>query len=224
MLRRVVTPGVAISLLAAACSGQAMHASIGEAEASLCLHLAPGGRIFFASVTPDAESVAGFVAALRVDARLLDEAGEHDRANQVGALADSIEEHAPDHSNRARVYLRDGLDDVAVKAIQSELESVPGVTVVSFESKRDAFERFKRLFRDQPELVEGVTPDALPASFLVGLDALSTTELQARMSGTAGVETVIASRLLDLLPERDLELAFTLTGDCPAPSGAPPAP
>jgi cell division transport system permease protein len=40
---------------------------------------------------------------------------------------------------------------------------------VFYESKEDAYERFTELFRDQPNLVESVDPDVLPASFRVKL-------------------------------------------------------
>jgi len=53
--------------------------------------------------------------------------------------------------------------------LREDLESQPIVDEVLYESKQDAYERFTELFRDQPNLVEAVEPDILPASFRVSL-------------------------------------------------------
>ena len=53
--------------------------------------------------------------------------------------------------------------------LQKDLEATPLVQKVYYESKQDAYKRFKEQFKDSPDLVQNVTPDALPESFRVKL-------------------------------------------------------
>jgi cell division transport system permease protein len=55
------------------------------------------------------------------------------------------------------------------KQLQSDLQSTPLVEKVYYETKEDAYKRFKEQFKDSPDLVQNVTPDALPESFRVKL-------------------------------------------------------
>jgi cell division transport system permease protein len=54
--------------------------------------------------------------------------------------------------------------------LQRDLEAQPVVAQVFYESKREAYERFTRLFADQPALVEAIDVATLPASFRVKLE------------------------------------------------------
>src|ERR1700759_4276153 len=54
-------------------------------------------------------------------------------------------------------------------ALRGELESTSGVESVVFESRQAAFERSKRIFQGQPELLQLPRPEALPASLRVTL-------------------------------------------------------
>jgi cell division transport system permease protein len=72
------------------------------------------------------------------------------------------------------IFLCDGRTCPAItpeqqETLRTELEEHAVVQEVFFESKEDAYERFTELFRDQPNLVESVDPDVLPASFRVKL-------------------------------------------------------
>jgi cell division transport system permease protein len=72
------------------------------------------------------------------------------------------------------IFLCDGRTCPAItpeqqETLRTELEDHSVVQEVFFESKGDAYERFTELFRDQPNLVESVDPDVLPASFRVKL-------------------------------------------------------
>jgi cell division transport system permease protein len=53
--------------------------------------------------------------------------------------------------------------------LQTDLQATPLVEKVYYESKQDAYARFKEQFKDSPDLVSNVTPDALPESFRVKL-------------------------------------------------------
>jgi cell division transport system permease protein len=72
------------------------------------------------------------------------------------------------------IFLCDGRTCPAItpeqqETLRTELEEHSVVQEVFYESKEDAYERFTELFRDQPNLVESVDPDVLPASFRVKL-------------------------------------------------------
>ena len=53
--------------------------------------------------------------------------------------------------------------------IGKDLAAMPQVEKVFYESKQQAYERFKEQFKDSPDLVANVTPDALPESYRVKL-------------------------------------------------------
>jgi len=53
--------------------------------------------------------------------------------------------------------------------IQKDLTATPQVDRVYYESQKEAYERFKEQFKDSPDLVANVSPDALPESFRVKL-------------------------------------------------------
>ena len=54
--------------------------------------------------------------------------------------------------------------------LQEQLEAQPVVAEVFYESKREAYERFADLFKDQPSLIESLDADTRPASFRVRLE------------------------------------------------------
>ncbi len=53
--------------------------------------------------------------------------------------------------------------------LNADLHATPQVLDVFYESKQDAYKRFKEQFKDSPDLVNNVSPDALPESFRVKL-------------------------------------------------------
>jgi cell division transport system permease protein len=72
--------------------------------------------------------------------------------------------------------------------LQSDLESMPEVSKVIYESKAQAYERFKRLFSNQPDIVNNTSPDALPESFRVKLrDPHQFGVIRDRLTGRPGV-------------------------------------
>jgi cell division transport system permease protein len=76
-------------------------------------------------------------------------------------------------------------------SIQRDLLAMPEVESVQYESKQDAYERFKILFRDEPEIVENTTPDALPESFRVKLKDPNQFEVVAdRLQGRPGISEI----------------------------------
>ncbi|MCA0144315.1 permease-like cell division protein FtsX [Blastococcus sp. LR1] len=67
------------------------------------------------------------------------------------------------------IFLADDVTEEQRQTIQTELESSDEVAGFIYESRDEAYERFRQQFAQQPELVENTPPDALPESFRVEL-------------------------------------------------------
>src|SRR6266702_6386338 len=67
------------------------------------------------------------------------------------------------------VFLRDGISTSQQQNLQNLLTNMPEVATVHYESKAEAYQRFKQIFRTEQDLVNNVSPNALPASFRVKL-------------------------------------------------------
>jgi cell division transport system permease protein len=86
------------------------------------------------------------------------------------------------------VFLSRDVTPPARDSIQKDLTEMPEVASVEYESKEDAYERFKILFRDEPEIVANTTPDALPESFRVKLkDPNEFPVVRDRLEGRPGI-------------------------------------
>ncbi|KPM51482.1 cell division protein FtsX [Frankia sp. R43] len=95
------------------------------------------------------------------------------------------------------VDLQDGLSDTDRRALRDELAADPLVTKVSYESKQQVYERFRRDFRSSPDVVAGVSADDLPASFRLALaDPRDAEEIVYTYTGRDGVEAVRDQRAL----------------------------
>ncbi|MFD1150779.1 permease-like cell division protein FtsX [Saccharothrix hoggarensis] len=99
--------------------------------------------------------------------------------------------------------------------LRSQLETTSGVKTVVYENREKGFERFKRIFEAQPELVKLARPEAIPATFRVSLEDPERADVIAQaFNGKAGVKSVndqgeFLSRLFDVLNGlRDLVLGL----------------
>lgn len=82
-------------------------------------------------------------------------------------------------------------------ALSTQLRAMPIVKNVFYESKTDAFARFKEQFKDSPDLVDSVTADALPESYRVQLrDATKFDVVASALRDQPGVDTVSDQRKL----------------------------
>lgn len=103
---------------------------------------------------------------------------------EVSVFLCGAESTAPSCAGRA-------IDPEQRQLLQAELEGTPQVQRVYYESKEEAFERFREQFKDSPDLVANVTADALPESFRVKLDDPTQFEVVASaFRGRPGVEDV----------------------------------
>jgi cell division transport system permease protein len=90
------------------------------------------------------------------------------------------------------IYLTDDINAQQKEAVTSQLEASPEVASYQFLSKTEAYERFKRLFRGNPQLVAQATPEDLPATYLVRMkDPERYTVLAQQFpSGKGGIDQV----------------------------------
>lgn len=68
------------------------------------------------------------------------------------------------------IFLSDDVTQAQRDTLRTELEAMPDVERVYFESKEEAYERFKEQFKDTPDIIANTTPDVLPESFRVKLE------------------------------------------------------
>ncbi|MBA2327711.1 MAG: ABC transporter permease [Actinobacteria bacterium] len=81
-----------------------------------------------------------------------------------------------------------------IEEVRQELDSDQRVKRFFFLTKEDAYEEFKRLFADKPDLVSETSAEALPPSFRVAPQNVEDTQdLKARYSTLAGVDVVITA-------------------------------
>lgn len=67
------------------------------------------------------------------------------------------------------VYLDDPVKQEIYGPLMETLQGLPAVESVSFESKDEAYQRFRELFANQPAVLENADPEAIPASLRVKL-------------------------------------------------------
>ncbi len=115
---------------------------------------------------------------------------------QIGLVIDQQTERV-----EVAVYLDDGISQADSDRILAKLNAMPEVAQVRYESKQQAYERFQALFANQPDLVNNVSANALPASYRVKLaDPSQFRVIYAQIFGQPGVEQVVDERaVLDRL-------------------------
>jgi cell division transport system permease protein len=82
-------------------------------------------------------------------------------------------------------------------ALLQEVTANPLVQKVYYESQQQAFENFKKQFKDSKDLVQNVTPDALPESLRVKLkDPTKYEDLASAFRDSPGVEEIADQKAL----------------------------
>ena len=93
------------------------------------------------------------------------------------------------------VFLKDAITGPQQQHLHETLDAIPEVDTVTFESREQAYERFKEIFANQPNLVQNVPPDAMPQSFRVKLaDPEKFEVINARLVGQPGIDKVVDQR------------------------------
>jgi cell division transport system permease protein len=71
------------------------------------------------------------------------------------------------HGVELEIFMQVHAGDNQISAVRAQLKSDPNVKSFRFLTHQDAYNEFKRLFADQPVLVENETPAGLPTSYRV---------------------------------------------------------
>jgi cell division transport system permease protein len=106
------------------------------------------------------------------------------------------------------VYLTDPVNDDTVHRLTTELQKLPAVGDVTFESKDEAYQKFLILYANQPLYTDNVDPDVIPASLRVKLDDTAqfgqVTAAMGCSEGTDGDLTCTAPGVESVADYRDL--------------------
>jgi cell division transport system permease protein len=93
------------------------------------------------------------------------------------------------HGVEFEVFMKPDATQQQIDGVRSDLDSDRQVRSAKFLSKDDAYQEFKRIFRDKPDLVTSVDASALPASFRVApRDVKQTRQLADKYNTKPGVD------------------------------------
>lgn len=73
---------------------------------------------------------------------------------------------APDQPAVVQVTLTDDARGAEKNAVAEQARDVPGATNVEHHTREEAYRRFKRTFKDKPELVEAARPEDFPEMYV----------------------------------------------------------
>jgi cell division transport system permease protein len=95
------------------------------------------------------------------------------------------------------IFLREDVSDAQRTAINQAIDSNPLVESKTYETREQAFEKFKVLWRDSPDFINSVGPDSLPESFRVKLkDPEQYAVFAKQMEGQQGIQDIVDQREL----------------------------
>jgi cell division transport system permease protein len=99
-----------------------------------------------------------------------------------------------------------------IDAMQVDLDENPSVDGFEYFDQDQAFDEFKKLFSDSPELIETVQPEILPSSYRVvpvEKDAAAIEDLANQFETKAGVhEVVLATETIKVIQQFSRRLSF----------------
>jgi cell division transport system permease protein len=95
------------------------------------------------------------------------------------------------------IFLREDVTDAQSAAISQAIDRSPLVKTKTFESREQAFEKFKVLWRDSPDFIKSVGPESLPASYRVKLkDPEQYKTFASQVEGLPGIQEIVDQRQL----------------------------
>ena len=95
------------------------------------------------------------------------------------------------HGVELEIFMQVKASPAQIKAVTTQLKSDPNVKSSRFLTHQDAYNEFKRLFADQPVLVENETPAGLPTSFrVVPIKPQLTSVIAGEFQNVPGVSAV----------------------------------
>ena len=93
------------------------------------------------------------------------------------------------------IFLLDTIQSPELARLEADLDGNALVESVYYESKEQAFANFQEIFKEEPSVLEGVTPAVLPASFRVKLlDPEKFESVASQFRDYPGVEDVVDQR------------------------------
>jgi cell division transport system permease protein len=99
------------------------------------------------------------------------------------------------HGIELEIFLKNPIPDTQIADVRTALETSPDVKNFKYLNHDDAYAEFKKIFRDQPALIESTTPADLPTSFRVAPREAELTEQIAKQFDTfTGVDEVITAQ------------------------------
>jgi cell division protein FtsX len=98
---------------------------------------------------------------------------------------------------RVAVFYADTATPAQRAKVEAELRTFRLIGDVLFETREEAYARFKEQFRDAPDLVESTKPESLPQSErLILADPADFDELKRRIEALPGISEVVNSSAL----------------------------
>jgi cell division transport system permease protein len=95
------------------------------------------------------------------------------------------------------IFLREDVTDAQTSAIAQAIDQSPLVASKSFETRAQAFEKFKVLWRDSPDFIKSVGPESLPASYRVKLkNPEQYKSFAAGVQNLPGIQDIVDQRQL----------------------------
>jgi len=95
------------------------------------------------------------------------------------------------------IFLRTDVTEAQRTTINQALDGSPLVASKTYETRAQAFEKFKVLWRDSPDFIKSVGPDSLPESFRVKLkDPEQYKTFAAQIEGQPGIQDIVDQRQL----------------------------
>jgi cell division transport system permease protein len=95
------------------------------------------------------------------------------------------------------IFLREDVSEAQRTAINQAIDTDPLVLSKTYETRAEAFEKFKVLWRDSPDFVKSVGPDSLPESFRVKLkDPEQYQAFAENIKGLPGIQDIVDQREL----------------------------
>jgi cell division transport system permease protein len=109
---------------------------------------------------------------------------------QIGLVTNDLLENV-----QVSIYLSDNVSSADFDRLNRKLHSMPEVASVRYESKQQAYQHAQKLFRNQPDLLRGVSRNTFPASFRVRLaDPAKFDVIRAQLQGQPGIERIVDQR------------------------------
>ena len=113
------------------------------------------------------------------------------------ALLNRLVEHGTSQWSKGvelEVFMNVEATDGQITDVRNELSDMPTVKSFKFLDHTAAYNEFKRIFRDSPDLVKNVTPEALPTSYrIVPSDAKDTAAIAQHFEARTGVWRVVTA-------------------------------